>query len=123
MSKEIHLATRERPDAGVFLSAVRAAGGGDAEVMPDSGFDDPNGYINVSGPSLWIEIEPPGHVEAADLEDMYASNVALPEPDDEQCLWLTVANIPVGAPAGSAEVAWRVFEDLASRYHGVAFNP
>jgi hypothetical protein len=122
VSQDIHLVTRERPDAGVFVSAVRDAGGEDAEVTP--GFDDPNGYVNISGPALWVEIEPPGHVEAADLEDMYtAAEVALPEPDDQQCLWLTVATIPAGAPDGSAEVTWTVFKDLASRYGGVAFSP
>jgi hypothetical protein len=121
MSQDIHLVTRERPSAEALVSAVREAGGEDAEVTP--GFDDPNGLVNITGPALWIEIEPPGHVEAADLEEMYTAEVALPEPDDEHCLWLTVANVPAGAPDGSAEVVWSVFENLASRCQGVAFNP
>ncbi len=121
MSREFHLVTRERPDTGGFLRALRDAAGDAAEPEVDGDFGNPNGYLNVSGPRLWIEIEPPGHVEAADLDGDYG--IALPEPDGDLCLWLTVANVPAGAPADSAGVAWRVFEDLAARYDGIAIEP
>jgi hypothetical protein len=68
MSREFHLVTRERPATGGFLSALRDATGDAAEPEVDGDFEDPNTYLNVSGPQLWIEIEPPGHVEAADLD-------------------------------------------------------
>ncbi len=124
MSQNFQLVTRERPDAAGFLGAVReAAGDGGADVMLDGDFDDPNGYLSVVGYGLLIEIEPPGHVEAADLvedDDASGGAVALPEPDEQGCLWLTVARVPAGAPPGSAEVAWRTFRDLAPRCDGVA---
>jgi hypothetical protein len=124
MSQEFQLVTRERPEEQVFLGAVRdAAGDGGGDVMLDGDFDDPNGYLSVVGYGLLIEIEPPGHVEAADLGEDACGEVsenALPEPDAEGCLWLTTAHVAAGAPAGSADVAWRVFTDLASRYDGVA---
>ena len=94
---------------------------GEPEV--DGDFDDPNAYLNVSGPWLWIEIEPPGHVEAADLDGSYDDTTTLPEPDGDLCLWLTVASVPAGAPAGSAETARRTFESLAARYDGIAIDP
>lgn len=121
MSREFHLITRERPATDGFLDALRKVSGDDAEPELDGDFDDPNTYVNVSGPDLWIEIEPPGHIEAADLEGEYGDRV-LPEPDSDRCLWLTVANIPAGAPSGSAEAAWRVFEDLATGYDGIAIE-
>jgi len=123
MSQEFHLVTRERPTADGFRRALRDASAGTAPPVVDGNFEDPNAYLNVSGPQLWIEVEPPGHVEAADLEGSYGDGTVLPEPDDEQCLWFAVANVPVSAPDGSAEVAWRVFEDLAARYDGVAIQP
>lgn len=122
MSREFHLITRQRPVEDGFLTALRDTGrAGAAEI--DGNFENPNAYLSVSGPELWIEIEPPGHVEATDLDGAYAQDTALPEPDSDVCLWLTIANIPASAPAGSAEVAWRVFEDLAVRYHGIAIEP
>ena len=36
---------------------------------------------------------------ASDLAESYEGRV-LPEPDSDLCLWLTVANIPAGAPPG-----------------------
>ncbi len=123
MSREFQLVTRERPLADGFLSALREATGDAAEPEVDGDFEDPNTYLNISGPQLWIEIEPPGHVEAADLDGSYDGDAALPEPDGDGCLWLTIANIPAGAPSDSAEVAWRVFEYLAARYDGVAIKP
>jgi hypothetical protein len=119
MSREFHLITRERPSGDGFLAALCKVSSGDVEPKLDGDFEDPNAYVNVSGPDVWIELEPPGHVEAADLEDSYEGRV-LPEPDSDLCLWLTVANIPAGAPAGSADTAWRVFEDLATEYSGMA---
>jgi len=123
VSQEFHLVTRERPAGEGFRDALRAATGDDAAAEPevDGDFDDPNGYLNVSAPRLWLELEPPGHVEAADLEGGYAGG--LPEPDDEQCLWLTVVHVPAGAPADSAGVARRLLADLAARYDGVAIEP
>jgi hypothetical protein len=123
VSQEFHLVTRERPASGGFRDALREATGDDAAAEPevDGDFDDPNAYLNVSGPQLWLELEPPGHVEAADLEGDYAGD--LPEPDDDQCLWLTVANVPAGAPADSAGIARRLLADLAARYDGVAVEP
>jgi hypothetical protein len=121
VSQEFHLITRERPSSEGLLDALRNLGGDNADPELDGEFDDPNTYVNVSSPDLWIEIEPPGHVEAVDLERNYDDS-ALPEPDRDLCLWLTVANVPLGAPAGSAEVTRRVFEDLAGRYHGIAIE-
>jgi hypothetical protein len=125
VSREFHLVTRERPAGEEFLAALREATGADAGGEPevDGDFDDPNAYLNVSGPWLWIEVEPPGHVEAADLDGSYDDTTTLPEPDGDLCLWLTVASVPAGAPAGSAETARRTFESLAARYDGIAIDP
>ena len=124
MSQEFHLVTRERPPGAALRRALRDATGAQAaEPEVDGDFDNPNAYLNVSGPGLWIEMEPPGHVEAADLDGSYGDDVTLPEPDGDRCLWLTIANVPAGAPAGSAETARRAFEDLASRYDGIAATP
>lgn len=130
MSREYHLITRERPATDGFLAALRDAGGdpgwdagGDVGAGVDGDFGDPNAYLNVSGPRLWLEIEPPGHVEAADLDGAYAADTPLPEPGADQCLWLTTANVPAGAPADSADIARRVFEDLADRYDGIVIEP
>jgi hypothetical protein len=110
-------------DAGATAQgriARRPAATGETETPKiDGGFEDPDAYLNVTGPDLWIEVEPPGHVEAVDLEGSYG-DVALSEPDRGLCLWLTIAQVPVGVPGGSAEVTWRLFEDLANRYDGVA---
>ncbi len=122
MSREFHLVTRERPARDGLLEALSKVSGDNAESELDGEFDDPNTYVNISGPDLWIEIEPPGHVEAADLEGNYGDRT-LPEADSDLCLWLTVANIPAGAPSGSAEAAWRMFEDLAAGYDGIAVEP
>jgi hypothetical protein len=119
VSRELHLVTREQPRRDGLLDALREATGQAAAPQIDGDFEDPNDYLNVSGLDLWIEIEPPGHVEAVDLEGNY-DDTALPEPDRDLCLWLTVANVPVGAPDGSAEVTWRVLQDLADRYDGIA---
>ena len=114
------LVTRRRPAHEALLAALSGAtGGAGAEVAGD--FGNPDDYLNVSGPQLWIEIEAPGHVEAADLADAYPG-LTLPEPDDEQCLWLSTASVPAGAPPGSADVARRVFSELADRYDGVAIE-
>lgn len=123
MSRGFQLVTRERPVARAFLRAVRDAAGGVDDIMMDGDFNDPNGNLNVLGYGLEFEIEPPGHVDAADLseeQDGGPGETALPEPDSEGCLWLTTARIPAGAPAISADVAWRAFQRLAFRYNGVA---
>lgn len=122
MSREFHLLTRERPAGEGFLDALRKVIRDSAEPELDGDFEDPNAYVNICNPDLWIEIEPPGHVEAADLEGYYDDTV-LPKPDSDLCLWLTVANVPAGAPADSDEVAWRVLEDLGARHDGVVIKP
>ena len=121
MSREFRLITRERPVADGLLDALRKVSGDNGAPELDGDFDNPNTYVNVSGPDLWVEIEPPGRVEGADLEGEYGDRLLL-EPDSNLCLWLTLANVPVGAPSNSAEVIWRVFEDLAARYDGIAID-
>jgi hypothetical protein len=128
VSQEFQLVTRERPGARAFLRAVRAAAGSVAgdesglDVLMDGDFGNPNGYLSIAGYGLMIEVEPPGHVEAADLGQQgggEAGEAALPEPDEQGCLWLTIARIPGVAPEGSADVIWNAFQELASRYDGV----
>jgi hypothetical protein len=121
VSREFHLITRERPATDGLFDALRGVSGDNGTPELDGDFEDPNTYMNISTPDLWIEIEPPGNVEAADLEGEYGGR-ALPEPDSRLCLWLTVANVPVGAPSNSAELIWRVFEDLAAHYDGIAID-
>jgi hypothetical protein len=122
VSREFHLVTRERPARDSLLAALHAATGETTPPDVDGDFENPNAYLNVSGPSLWIEIESPGHVEALDLSGSY-DDTALPEPDSDWCLWLTVANVPAGAPPGSAGVTARAFRNLADRYDGIAVEP
>lgn len=122
MSREFHLITRRRPSRDGLLDALRQVGGGEVEFKLDGDFEDPNAYVNVSSPDLWIELEPPGHVAAAELEECHEGR-ALPEPDNDLCLWLTIANVPAGAPASSADIALRVFEDLADHCQGIAIEP
>ena len=122
MSRDFQLITRERPGAPAFARAVHnAAGEALDDITMEGDFGDPNGYLSVLGYGLLIEIEPPGHVDAADLYEDPANDgdAALPEPDQEGCLWLTTAQVPAAAPDGSADVARRVFQELASRYDGV----
>jgi hypothetical protein len=116
MSREYHLITRDRPGNWAFVRTLTEAAGHNVDVKGD--FENADDYLNVSADDLWIEIEPPGHVEAADLEGMY-EDVVLPQPDDEGCLWLTVASVPAGAPAFGTDVISLTFRRLAATHHGV----
>ncbi len=120
MSREYHLITRDRPSGWAFVRTLTEAAGRKVDVQGD--FEDPDGYLNVTADDLWIEVEPPGHVEAADLEGAY-EDVELPEPDEDGCLWYAVANVPAGAPPISADVIWLCFRRLAAAHHGVAVDP
>jgi len=123
VSRDFQLVTRQRPVARAFLRAVRDAAGGTDDLIMEGDFNDPNGYLNVLGNALVIEVEPPGHVDAADLyEDDDGEVGETAQPDDEGCLWLTTARVPASAPAGTADVTWRAFQDLAHRYDGVALT-
>lgn len=88
-------------------------------------FDDPDDYLNVSADDvLWIEVEPPGHVEYGDLREMYPEEFAgLPRADDEGCLWFTAASVPAGALAsGAADVILETFRRLARDHEGIALQ-
>jgi hypothetical protein len=122
VSRELHLITRERPAPEALAEALAGATGG-AGASIEGDFADPDSYLNVSGSGLWFEVEAPGHVEVVDLRDGYPDGAALPEPDEQQCLWLTTASIPLGAPPGSAGVAVAVFGGLATRYDGTVIEP
>jgi hypothetical protein len=121
MSREYHLVTRDRPGAWAFARTLTEAVGHKVEI--DGDFEDPDGYLNVSAFDLWIEVEPPGHVEAIDLKEMFADDVRLPHPDEQDCLWYTTANVPAGAPPLGADVIWRTFTRLAKAHHGIAIDP
>lgn len=95
------------------------AAGHQVDVVGD--FENVDDYLNVSADDLWIEVQPPGHVEAIDLKDIY-DGVTLPESDDEGCLWFAVANVPVGAPPISADVIWSTFRRLATDHGGLAVD-
>jgi hypothetical protein len=84
VSREFQLVTRERPLTDGLLDALHAATGETAAAEIDADFEDPNAYLNVSGPDLWVEVEPPGHVEAVDLVGSYDDTV-LPEPETCAC--------------------------------------
>jgi hypothetical protein len=87
--------------------------------LPDS--DD---YLNSSAEGLWIEVEPPGHVEYDDLREIYPEEfVVLPAPDDEGCLWYTTASVPASALAVSADVIKQTFHRLAEDHEGIALEP
>lgn len=59
MSQEFHLITRERPSRDGLFDALRKVSGGNAEPELDGDFEDPNAYVNISSPDLWMELEPP----------------------------------------------------------------
>jgi hypothetical protein len=119
MSRDYHLITHRRPSSQAFARALTEAVGRDVEVIGD--FDDVDDYVNVKAadPDLWIEVEPPGHVEAIDLADSY-EDVVLPDPDGQGCLWFAAAHIPAGGPPGSAEAIWQTFCRLAAEHGGIA---
>lgn len=119
MSRELHLITRQRPTAADLAEALADVAG----VSIQGNFDDPDAYLNVSSPEVWIELEAPGHVEAGDLRESYEDNVILPLPDDDQCLWLTTASIPLGAPPDSHDTACQSLAKLAARREGIAIEP
>jgi hypothetical protein len=124
VSTEYHLLTRERPTPGGLALALReAAEPGTVAPTVDGDLTDPNSYLTITGPGTLIELEPPGHVEAADLDGHYPDGTTLPLPDAHQCLWLTVATIPATAPPGSDHTAWRLLQDLALRYDGTTLDP
>ncbi|MBO0805046.1 MAG: hypothetical protein J2P25_18490 [Nocardiopsaceae bacterium] len=123
MSRDFHLITRQRPSALAFARAVAEAAGRELDIAGD--FEDPDDYLNISdGDGLWIEVEPPGHVERDDLLPHYpAEFIVLPDPDDEGCLWFTVASVPAGAPSSGADVIEEAFKRLARACEGIAIQP
>jgi hypothetical protein len=121
VSREYYLVTRERPSGRAFVRTLTEAAGHNVDIEGD--FEDPDDYLNISAHDLLIEVQPPGHVEAIDLADDIGQDVALPQPDEEGCLWHTVANVPAAAPPISADIIWQTFRHLAEAYHGVAIDP
>jgi hypothetical protein len=121
VSRDFHLITRRRPAPLAFARTLSEAAGRTVDIAGD--FADPNDYLNISAAGLWIEVEPPGHVEYADLRPLYPDHIPLPEPDDEGCLWYTTASVPATAPALGAEVIAAAFQRLATDYDGIALEP
>jgi hypothetical protein len=122
VSRDFHLITRLRPDAWAFARTVSEAAGRKVDIEGD--FGDPDDYLHISADDgLWIEVEPPGHIEADDLREMYAVDVALPDPDDEGCLWFTAASVPASAPGASAQVIRETFSRLAENHEGIEIEP
>jgi hypothetical protein len=120
VSREYHLVTRDRPSAWAFARTLTEAVGHKVDI--DGDFEDPDDYLNISSHDLWVEVEPPGHIEAVDLEEIH-EGVKLPEPDDEGCLWHTVATIPASAPRLGADAIWQTFRRLTDANHGIAIDP
>lgn len=120
MSSDFHLITRLRPDAWAFARTLSEAAGREVNIAGD--FGDPDDYLNISADGgLWIEVEPPGHVEYEDLRKMYPEEfVVLPQADDEGCLWFTTASVPAGAPPSGADVILETFRRLARAHEGIA---
>lgn len=123
MSRDFHLITRQRPTASAFARTVSEAAGHPVDIAGD--FEDPDDYLNLSDDDgLWVEVEPPGHIEHGDLRPMYPGElVVLPEPDDEGCLWFTAASVPAGAPPAGADVILEAFRRLARTHEGIALQP
>ena len=122
MSREFSLITRHRPAPEAFARTVCEAAGRAVDIAGD--FADPNDYLNITAGDLWAEVEPPGHVEYADLRRLYpADDVDLPEPDDEGCLWYTTASIPAGVASSGADMIEETFRRLADDYEGVSLGP
>jgi hypothetical protein len=120
MSREYQLVTRDRPSSRAFIGTLTEVTGHNVDI--DGNFEDPDDYLNISSYDLLIEVQPPGHVEAIDLNDL-GQGVTLPEPDEEGCLWYTTANVPASAPPISADIIWQTFTRLAKAHHGVAIDP
>jgi hypothetical protein len=121
VSRDFHLITRRRPTPWAFARTLSEAAGRQVDITGD--FADPDDYLNVAAVGIWAEVEPPGHVEYADLRKLYPDDVVLPEPDDEGCLWYSTASIPAGAPSLSADVIETTFQRLADDYEGIALEP
>jgi hypothetical protein len=119
VSREYYLVTRARPSPRAFIRTLTEAAGHNLNI--DGNFEDPDDYLNISSSNLWIEVEPPGHVEAVDLNDTN-EDVMLPHPDEEGCLWQTIAVVPEGAAPISGDIIWQTFRRLAEAYHGVAID-
>jgi hypothetical protein len=120
VSREYHLVTRARPSSRAFIRTLTEVAGHNVDIEGD--FADPDDYLNISSPDLLIEVEPPGHVEAVDLSDIDRDGT-LPQPDEDGCLWHTVASVPAGAPPISADVIWQTFRRLAESGDGIAIDP
>jgi hypothetical protein len=118
VSREYYLVTRDRPSSRAFIRTLTEVTGHNVDIAGD--FEDPDDYLNISSSDLLIEVQPPGHVEAIDLDDI--DQDALPQPDEEGCLWHAVANIPASAPEISADIIWETFRRLAQDHHGVAID-
>lgn len=123
MSQELHLITRQRPATSAFTEILAAAAPGQDTPSIDGDFADPDAYLNISAPGLWIELEAPGHIEHADAQEIYHDTTTLPEPDEQGCLWLTTASIPNSAPPPSKDVAWQLLRELAARFEGMTVEP
>jgi hypothetical protein len=121
VSREYYLITTDRPSSQAFVRTLTEVTGHAVEV--DGDFDDPDDYLNITSHDLFIEVEPPGHIEAIDLADDVDEGVTLPQPDDEGCLWQAVANVPAGAPPIGAEIVLETFRRLAQDFHGIAVDP
>jgi hypothetical protein len=121
VSTDFNLITRRRPEALAFSRLLSEAAGRPVDITGD--FTDPNDYLNISADGIWIELEPPGHVEYDDLRAMYPDDVTLPDPDDRGCLWYTFASVPAGAPPFGASVIEQTFQQLARDYDGIALDP
>lgn len=121
MSTEFQLVTRTRPGPWAFVRTLTETAGHALDI--DGDFGDPDDFLNISDDDgLWIEVEPPGHVEYDDLRSMIDEETALPEPDDEGCLWHATARIPAsGSPLGINAI-WETFLRLAEAHDGVAIE-
>jgi len=120
VSQEFQLITRYCPVPWALARTLAEAAGRKVDI--EGNFSDPDDYLNISGDNLWIEVEPPGHVEYAELRTLIADDVALPEPDEEGCLWHATARVPAGAPSAGAELIWTTFQRLADDHEGVALR-
>jgi hypothetical protein len=120
VSRDYFLVTRDRPSTRAFIRTLTEAAGRTVDI--DGDFGDPDDYLNISSDDILIEVEPPGHVEAIDLVDVVGSGVALPEPDEEGCLWYTAAVVPSAAASITADIIFDTFRRLAETYHGVAID-
>lgn len=123
MSRDFQLITRYCPAPWSFARTVAETAGRMVDI--DGDFSNPDDYLHIStdDDSLWIEVEPPGHVEHADLRTLIPDDVALPEPDDEGCLWYTTASVPAGSPELGAQVIRQAFQHLAEDHEGIALEP